>query len=52
MYFIEILNRIPFTESGMSLIAALIITGLFGMQYKKLSDEQKRQEMLQNFLKD
>jgi hypothetical protein len=52
MYFIEIINRLPLSENGISLIAALLITGLFGVQYKKLSDQQKREDMLQNFLED
>ena len=52
MYFIEIINRLPVSENGLSLLAALFITGLFGLQYKKLSGQQKREEMLQNFLND
>lgn len=52
MYFIEIIDRLTVTDSGISLLAALVITGLFGFHYRKLSEQQKREEMLQNFLKD
>jgi hypothetical protein len=52
MYFIEIIDRLTVTDSGISLLAALVITGFFGFQYRKLSEQQKREEMLQNFLKD
>ena len=52
MYFIEIINTLPVKDDSLSLLAALVITGLFGLQYRKLSVQQKREEMLQNFLKD
>jgi hypothetical protein len=52
MDFIEIANRLTETGNGISLLAALVITCLFGLQYKKLSELQEREEMLQNFLND
>ena len=52
MYVIEFVNRLTETGNGLSLLAALVITGLFGLQYKKLSELQEREEMLQNFLND
>jgi hypothetical protein len=52
MYFIEIINTLPLKDDGLSLLAALLITGLFGLQYRKLSLQQKREEMLQQFLKE
>ncbi len=52
MYFIEIINTLTLTDNGLSLVAALVITGFFGAQYRKLSLQQKREEMLQKFLKD
>ena len=52
MYFIEIINQLPLTDNAMSLLAALVITGLFGVQYKKLSAEEKRAKKMQKFLND
>lgn len=52
MYFIEFVNRLTDTGNGISLLAALVVTGLFGLQYKKLAELQEREEMLQNFLNE
>lgn len=52
MYFIEIINRLTDTGNGISLLAGLVVSGLFGYQYKKLSEQQKKEEILQNFLND
>ena len=52
MYVLEFVNRLTDTGNGISLLAALVITALFGLQYKKLAELQEREEMLQNFLSD
>ncbi len=52
MYFLEFLYRLLDSDNGISLLAALAITVIFGLQYKKLSDQQKREEMIQKFLSD
>lgn len=52
MYLIEIANNLASRVQEIAFGLSIIISGLFLLEYKKFTEEQERNEMIERFLND